>query len=81
MANPDLHRDRGTSPRESPALLRPEIIDLPASFDIGEFPSEEPVVAPAPVAAGLTATSDDATANFVAQGVKPADAQTAEPER
>jgi hypothetical protein len=68
MANPDLHRDRGTSPRESPAFAGPpEIIDLPASFDLGEFPSEEPVVEPAPVAAGLKASpTSDATANSVA---------------
>src|SRR6476620_4084522 len=79
MANPDLHQDRGTS-RESPALVRPEIIDLPASFDIGEFPSEEPVAEPPPAAAGLDATSDDAMANSVAQAFRPADAPTAEPE-
>ena len=72
MANPDLHRDTGAPPPATETRgPGPEFIYLPASFDLGAFPSEEPAssaattdllpASPAPESSAAPAAAQEAS--------------------
>jgi len=48
MANPDLPVGRMTPNEATARVPPPELVDMPASFDMDVFPSEEPAAAAAP---------------------------------
>jgi hypothetical protein len=47
MANPDLPGGRLTQKEATARVPPPELVDMPASFDMDLFPSEQPAAAPA----------------------------------